>query len=280
MSIKFDFHCHSDYSDGALEPERLIDYALDREITHLALTDHDSVSGLAEAHKYITENALPIRLINGLEISALTEYGEVHIVGLGIDYQCERLNQALKIQQEKRWERASLIDEKLCKAGISGVLDKCQQDVKQVITRSHIAGVMVKLGYVSDRQQAFKKYIGKQGRIKISKDWVVLDKAISLIHQAGGVAVLAHPTRYPLSNRKLAFLIQDFAQSGGDALELSYPSLNADKISWLKIQLENNQLLASSGSDFHYPDLKWTDLGRFPHIDSNIPHVVEKLIQA
>jgi len=275
--MKYDFHCHSDFSDGKLSPLDLVNYALERNIELLALTDHDTISGLKAAQQYITDNHLPIHLLNGIEISALAEYGEIHIVGLGLDRENTHLINRLSQQQEERWTRAKAIDAKLIKCGVEGVYQSLQDNVKQVVTRTHIANSLVQLGFAKDMQQAFKRYIGKQGRVKVSKNWIPMDEAIQLIKQAGGTAVLAHPTRYPLSNRKLSYLIESFACEGGDAIELSYPSLNKDKMEWLELHREKNRLLASSGSDFHYPNLRWTDLGRFPPIDIKIPHVLEKL---
>lgn len=278
MTLKYDFHSHSIYSDGTLTPVELIDYAIERGVECLALTDHDTISGLREAQDYIDQNQLPIRLIKGLELSALTDYGEIHIVGLGVDDTDEHLLAALKLQQEKRWLRAKEIDRRLQKIGVNGVYEVCAKQVKQVVTRSHIARAIVELGYAKDLSQAFKKYIGKKGRIKVDKDWISLENAIEVIRKAHGIPVLAHPTRYPISNRKLGFLIQEFTENGGEAIELAYPSLSPDKMAWLKIHQESNNLLASCGSDFHYPDMRWTDLGRFPRIDANIPHVSERLI--
>ncbi len=277
--MKFDFHCHSYFSDGKLSPQALIDYALERNIELLALTDHDTIDGLSVARQYIRDNNYSINLINGVEISALTEFGEIHIVGLGLDVNNEALIESLKQQHKERWIRAKDIDSKLIKAGVVGVLEFLEKEVKQVVTRTHIAKAIVELGFAKDMQQAFKKYIGKQGRIKVAKNWMSMEQAISLIKQAGGIAVLAHPTRYPLSNRKLSYLIEAFANEEGQGIELSYPSLNRDKMEWLKLHQEKNGLIASSGSDFHYPNLRWTDLGRFPQVDSAIPHVFETLSQ-
>lgn len=275
--MKFDFHCHSNISDGKLSPCDLIDYAVDRKVELLALTDHDSIDGLDEAHDYIKNSQLPIKLVNGVEISALTEFGEVHIVGLGVDISNNELNSQLKIQQEKRWDRAREYAEKLAKIGVEGIFETIEKIGCKVVTRSHIARALVELNYAKDMEQAFKRFIGKQGKVKVPKNWMSLSDAILLIRQAGGITVLAHPTRYPLSNRKLSYLIETYKSCGGQAIELSYPSLNKDKMEWLKLHAEKNNLLASSGSDFHYPDLRWTDLGRFPAIDNTIPHVLDKL---
>lgn len=275
--MKYDFHCHSHFSDGKLSPQQLIDYAVERDIELLALTDHDSIDGLALAEQHIKQHQHSIRLINGVEISALTEFGEIHIVGLKLDIANGELIEALTEQQNQRWIRAEAYDLKLQKAGVSGVIEYLQKEVKQVVTRTHIAQAIVALGYAKDMQQAFKRYIGKQGRIKVSKNWMPMEKAIHLIKQTGGISILAHPTRYPLSNRKLSYLIESFAQQGGDGLELAYPSLNKDKMQWLELHREKNNLLASSGSDFHYPNLRWTDLGRFPLISNDVPHVFDRI---
>ncbi|TQV87470.1 PHP domain-containing protein [Aliikangiella coralliicola] len=277
--MRYDFHCHSHFSDGALSPEALIDYAIDKEIDVLALTDHDSTGGLESAREQIKAIGASLRLLNGIEISALTEFGEIHIVGLDIDAENEGLKRTLAIQQKNRWSRVEEYDVKLAKIGVKGILQEVRNQAVEVATRPHIARAIVNLGFAKDMDQAFKRYIGKKGRIKVSKSWVPMAEAIDLIRQAGGISVLAHPTRYPLSNRKLSLLIESFKCEGGNAMEMAYPSLNRDKSDWLKIHREKNGLLASSGSDFHYPNLRWTDLGRFPNLDPSIPHVKDELIK-
>ncbi|WP_196137884.1 PHP domain-containing protein [Aliikangiella sp. G2MR2-5] len=276
--MKYDFHCHSHFSDGALSPHALVQRAADNEITHLALTDHDSLSGLEQAIAAAQSCDKEIRIINGVEVSAMSEFGEVHIVGLGVDPQNEALINNLKSQNQARWQRAEKINSKLVRCGIEGVFDWLQANVVEVVTRTHIAKALVELEKVSDMQQAFKKFIGRKGRAKVAQEWLPLELVIELIHRAGGMAVLAHPTRYPLSNRKLSYLIEAFAAEGGDAIEMSYPSLNKDKMQWLSIHREKHNLMVSAGSDFHYPNLKWTDLGRFPFLDQSLPHVLEKLV--
>lgn len=275
--MRFDFHCHSHYSDGSLSPEDLAIYANEREISLLALTDHDSISGIAELKSYIAKNNFEIKIINGIEISALSDFGEVHVVGLGIDLEHPLLKDKLALQIKKRWQRATEICEKLAKLGVNHVFQAVEKQVKEVATRTHIAQALVELNYVKDKQQAFKKYIGKQGKIKIAKDWMTLDEVIDLIHQAGGISILAHPTRYAVSNRKLSLLLESFKAEGGQAIEMAYPSLNKDKSAWLELQREKWGFMASSGSDFHYPNLTWSDLGKFPTLSHHIPHVLNKL---
>ena len=275
--MRYDFHSHSHFSDGTLSPTELVQRAEERDINLLALSDHDSVSGLIEATIAIEQQGLSVKLINAIEISAQTDFGEIHIVGLGINPKGPALVEQLAIQQNKRWERAILVSEKLDSLNVHGVLDFLRQNCVEVVTRTHMARALVELGHVKDNQQAFKKYLGKKGRVKVPASWMPMEQAIELIHQSGGLAVIAHPTRYPVSNRRLSYLIEEFKLAGGDGIEVSYPSLNPDKRIWLEALRDKHDLLASAGSDFHYPDLRWTDLGRFPPVDVNVPHVIDKL---
>lgn len=275
--MRYDFHSHTHHSDGILSPEQLVARAEEKEIELLAISDHDSISGIKNARRYVKANNLKLNLVNAIEISAQSDFGEIHIVGLNIDVNDPDLLNLITRQQDKRWQRARAFELKFQKIKIEGVLSELEKSCKQVVTRSHIARALVTLGHVKDNNQAFKKYIGKKGRVKMTTDWVPMEHAISAIQAAGGLAILAHPTRYPMSVRKLGYLIEEFKIANGDALELAYPSLTPDKRGWLEVQRNKNDLLASGGSDFHYPDLKWSDLGRFPIIDKNIPHVLDQI---
>lgn len=275
--MRYDFHSHTHYSDGVLSPADLVMRAENMQIELFAISDHDSVSGLAEAQQAIELGSLNLRLVNAIEISAQSDFGEVHIVGLNIDANNEHLLSAIKKQQASRWVRAAKIADKLSSINVHGVFEFLKENCHEVVTRTHIARALVTLGHVKDNQQAFKKYLGKKGRVKVPAEWMSLDTAIELIKNAGGIAILAHPTRYPMSNTRLSYLIEDFTQSGGEAIEMSYPSLSPDKQAWLNSMREKNELLASAGSDFHVPDLKWSDLGRFRQLDSKIPHVIDRI---
>ena len=275
--MRYDFHSHTHYSDGVLSPEQLVARAEEMEIDLLAISDHDSISGIEEAKAYVKVNNLKLNLVNAIEISAQSDFGEIHIVGLNINIDSPTLLSLISEQQDRRWQRARAYEAKFQKLNIDGVMSQLETSCKQVVTRSHIARALVSLGLVKDNNQAFKKYIGKKGRAKVATEWMPMEIAISAIHDAGGLAILAHPTRYPMSVRKLGYLIEEFKIANGDAIELAYPSLTPDKRGWLEVQRKNNGLLASGGSDFHYPNLKWSDLGRFAKIDKNTPHVLDQI---
>jgi predicted metal-dependent phosphoesterase TrpH len=275
--MHYDFHSHTHYSDGVLSPEQLVMRAEEMGLDLLAISDHDSISGIEQARDYVKANNLKLKLVDAIELSAQSDFGEIHIVGLNIDISSTYLLSLIAEQQDKRWQRARAFEEKFQKINIDGVLSELEISCKQVVTRSHIARALVTLGLVKDNNQAFKKYIGKKGRVKVASDWIPMEQAISAIQTAGGLAILAHPTRYPMSVRKLEYLIEEFKIANGDAIEMAYPSLTPDKRGWLEVQRNKNNLLASGGSDFHYPNLKWSDLGRFPSLDKNIPHVLDRI---
>ncbi len=275
--MRYDFHAHTHYSDGVLSPSQLVARAGDKGVELLAISDHDSISGIAEAREFVNTQGMDLTVIEAIELSAQSNFGEIHIVGLNIDSNNTDLVALTKQQQQKRWSRVEAMELKFKKLNVEGVLADLVASCKQVVTRSHVARSLIKLGYVKDNNQAFKKYMGKKGRVKVATDWVTMEQAISTIKGAGGLAILAHPTRYAMSNRKLSYLIEEFQIAGGDAIELSYPSISPDKMGWLEIQRSKNNLLASGGSDFHYPDLKWSDLGRFPRIRDGIPHVLNSI---
>lgn len=273
--MNYDFHSHTHYSDGLLSPEQLVMRAEENGLELLAISDHDSVSGLCLAKQAVNVQKLNLKVVNAIEFSAQSDFGEIHIVGLNINPENKILLKAVQSQQDKRWKRVALFEEKFKKCNVEGVLAELKASCKEVVTRSHVAKALISLGYVKDNNQAFKKYLGKKGRVKVATDWLSMEQTIKTIHAAGGLAILAHPSRYPMSMRRLSYLIEEFKNDGGDALELSYPSLTPDKRGWLEVQRKKNNLLASGGSDFHYPNLKWTDLGRFATINKEIPHVLE-----
>jgi len=275
--MRYDFHAHTHYSDGVLSPSQLVMRAHEKGVELLAVSDHDSISGIEEAKEFVSSKSLSLTVIQAIELSAQSDFGDIHIVGLNIDSNNSDLVALTKQQQQKRWSRVEAMELKFKKLPVEGVLADLTASCKQVVTRSHVARSLIKLGYAKDNNQAFKKYMGKKGRVKVATDWVTMEQAISIIQGAGGLAILAHPTRYPMSNRRLSYLIEEFKIASGDAIEVSYPSISPDKMGWLEIQRSKNNLLASGGSDFHYPDLKWSDLGRFPRIPDDVPHVLNAI---
>ncbi len=258
----FDLHSHSDCSDGFLSPEALVSRATERGVTALALTDHDTIAGIPAAHRAAEEQG--IRLIPGIEFSSHWGKGGVHIVGLGIDPASAELNDAIERQQTARAERGRAIGARLAQLGIPDALAGAQRLAGGAqLGRPHFAQYLVDLGKVKNTPAAFKKYLGAGKPADVKFQWPDMASVIGWIHAAGGLAVLAHPRKYPLTRTKMCALIADFAAQGGDALEVisgQQPSGMAEDLARIA---EANRLMASCGSDFHRPGEPWQELGNF-----------------
>ena len=259
---RIDLHSHTTCSDGQLTPETLVDRAVNFQLDVLAITDHDSVAGLDSAKRYILDKKLPLRLVSGIEISTYWHGFDIHVVGLNIDDKHPALTALISEQQAARETRAAKMGEKLEKCGFVGVYQQAKALAGDgSITRSHFAQVLLQQGKVNHLQAAFDKYIGKGKRAYVKPLWCDIAKAVEVIHQAGGSAVLAHPIRYDLSGKWRRKLIVEFKQAGGDGLEIVLPQMNPEQRRLMISYCQEYQLHASLGSDFHYPS-KWNDLGR------------------
>lgn len=261
--MKIDLHSHTTASDGHLSPEALIDRAIGFGIDILAITDHDTVEGVARANDYIEKEQLPIRLVQGIEISTVWQNKDIHIVGLNVDSQNQKLNQLIEEQKQRRVARAELITERLQKAiGATDVLSKVKELAQDApVTRAHFARWLVDSGYVKNMQQVFKKYLTRNNPGYVPPSWCTMAEAIAAIHSAGGVAVLAHPGRYKLTTKWTKRLIQAFADASGDGMEVAQPQQAPQERRNLADYAIQYNLLASLGSDFHYPT-QWMELGR------------------
>ncbi|MFT4021189.1 MAG: PHP domain-containing protein [Acinetobacter sp.] len=265
-----DLHTHSNISDGHLSPEQLVLAAVAQDIHMLALTDHDTMQGLLQAEKMA--NAHNIQLISGVEISSQwsrpatkKSYG-VHVVALNMQNP-EPLLQVLEQQKAIRAERAKIICAKLQQIlkhdFYPEVLEKVDGYADR-ITRSHIAQVLLERNVVSRLQQAFDRFLkeGKSAYVKF--DGISLAETIAVIHQAQGFAVLAHPTRYDLSATNIRYLIELFAELGGDAVELPPEKEAPATRQMVDRMIAQHGLKVSIGSDFHGDHMPWLKLGHTP----------------
>lgn len=266
----YDLHSHTKASDGILTPAQVVQRAVDNLVDVLAITDHDTVKGLNEAHQYIQDKNLSIRLINGVEISTLWKNTEIHIVGLNIDINDSQLNVFLHHQEQCRIERALQISQKLKKVGIENAYENARNYAQgDIVSRAHFARFLVDNGCVKDIKRAFKKYLGKSGYAYVAPKWSTIDEAINIIHQAKGQAVLAHPSRYDFTATKMQTLIHYFKEQGGDAMEVSQSRQTLEDLKLLAHFANKFDLLASQGSDFH--DLNnYLDLGKTQPLPTNV----------
>lgn len=260
--MKIDLHCHSQYSDGHLSVSELLARAHNMQVDVLALTDHDTVAGVQELIELQTQHKRPMRIIPGLELSTSWHGFDIHVIGLNVDHHDEAFLKRLTQQSQYRDERALRISYKLEKAGIEGTYNIARRmaGIGQ-ITRAHFARALVEQQAVRDLDSAFKKYLGKGKRAHVKPNWISVSEAITWIKEAGGQAVLAHPGHYDMTTKWLRKLVEEFAQAGGEGIEANHPHLAPNKRDVIEqIALEHG-LLASSGSDFHFPS-RWTELGK------------------
>jgi len=258
--MKYDLHCHSHYSDGDLSPSAVIELAVEREVTHLALTDHDTLAGLPEAKK--AANQHNIQLINGVELSCTWHGQLLHVLGLNVDPDNESLQQATKNNIQRRIDRAEkmFIDFEQHEIDLRDSVKKILQQ-HAVPTRPHFAQALIDQGYAKNKNQAFKRYLvkGKPGYIPM--EWPDLEQTAEAINAASGIAVLAHPMRYKFTRTRLIKLIEDMMAVGVKGIEVSTPTTDASQMSMLSRLAMQYELFASVGSDFHSPNQPWAKLG-------------------
>ncbi|MBF5039235.1 PHP domain-containing protein [Methylophilus sp. 13] len=268
MSVPIDLHCHSTLSDGLLSPEELVAHAASKGVRVLALTDHDEVGGLARAR--IAAEQHGITLVNGVEISVTWKKRTLHIVGLRIDASDPQLITTFQQVHAARDVRARQMAEGLAKAGVAGAYEGAKQIAgNSVMTRSHFAQFIVKQGHSKNIKSVFKKYMVKGKPGFVNHEWMSLEQAVTLIRQAGGVAVLAHPGRYDLGFVNMHLLLHEFRGYGGQAIEVVTGSHQPPQFDQFAKLAHRFDLKASQGSDYHGPGLSFMEMGRLPALPAN-----------
>lgn len=271
--MKVDLHCHSNVSDGLLSPSALVERAAENRVELLALTDHDDLSGLAEARH--AANGHGIRFIDGVEVSVTWEDTSVHIVGLGIDPADVELNAGLAEVRSGRGARAQRMANALAALGIRGTLEGASRYAKnpKLIGRTHFARYMVELGLVADIKSAFDHYLvrGKPGFVPHT--WATLEQAVGWIVAAGGLAVLAHPGRYRLSTKQRQRLFEEFKACGGRGIEVMSGAHGPEQEREFASVARRFGFVASRASDFHGPGESRVDLGGTPDLPADLTPV-------
>ncbi|MDR5866763.1 PHP domain-containing protein [Halomonas koreensis] len=251
--LTIDLHMHSTASDGALSPEAVVALCAERGLTHMALTDHDTMDGVAAALE--AGEATGVRVLPATELSTQWRGINLHVVGLLPDGAGPRLTAGLAAQAEARERRAATIAARLEKVGLEDALARAREQAgsDRPLGRPDFARALVAAGLVPDMGAAFAKYLGNGKLGDIKAHWPYLSEAVAWILDAGGVATLAHPLRHKLTRRKRGLLLDDFREAGGQAVELISGFQNPDVTRDLARQLQERELLASLGSDFHFP---------------------------
>jgi len=251
-----DLHIHSNYSDGTIQPAELVRMAHEIGLGACSITDHDSIEGPREA---LREGArLGIEVLEGVEFSVCIDDQDIHILGYLIDLDDEELGQQITFLGEARLERAEEIVGRLADSGLEIPLSEVVElSGKGTVGRPHIAKVLVRRGLVSGFQAAFGRYIGEGRPCYVPKTVLPLSRVVTLIENAGGVAVWAHP-----GNRvRNQLLLDEILDAGVAGLEAYHPNHDPATVSEIESVAKRRGLITTGGSDYHFFEAKQIDVG-------------------
>lgn len=247
---RIDLHVHSTGSDGTFAPADLVCEAKKAGLSAMALTDHDSVSGIGEAMQ--AGEKYGIEIVPGVELSTDYHGTEIHVVGLYIDKENPELNEQLQAFRDNRDNRNLKMIDRLREEGYSITADEIyRRNPGSVIARPHIARYLVDTGQAKDMQTVFDNLIGEGCLCYVDRLKITPMRAVELIHAAGGIAILAHPCLYKISRDSLLTMIEEMIAVGLDGIEALYSrSQGSDEADYTDIA-KHYGLLISGGSDFH-----------------------------
>lgn len=280
-----DLHVHSNHSDGTCSPEELVSLAQASGVSVFALTDHDTVSGVRKAKEAAAQSAISgseVTVISGVEISAAYKKKDIHILGLFVDETNPVLLGALEEAVAARDLRNEHMAERFRSLGIPLTLEDLRlMNPDTVITRAHFANYLIKHGHVKTSQEAFSRYLGYDGPCFVPREYMQPERAVSLILQAGGIPVLAHPLLYKLPPAELESLLKRLSEAGLKGLEVYYSS-NTGFDEQVCFGLANRYgLLMTGGTDFHGTNKPNLYLGTGRNHNLNIPEqLLEPLYKA
>jgi predicted metal-dependent phosphoesterase TrpH len=239
-----DLHMHSTASDGSRSPADVVRAAKRADLVAIALTDHDTVAGLAEAR--VTGEELGVRIVNGVELSAVEGTSETHLLGLHLS-DTSVLERGLTELREMRGRRAVRIVELLQAQGVQVTLDDVMMQAGTgAIGRPHVARALVADGWAVDVRDAFDRYLAAGRPAYVAKDQLGMRDAIAMVHAAGGLAVLAHPGATATRAR-----LEALVALGMDGVEVKHPSHSPQDTARIRTLAEQLGLLPSGGSDWH-----------------------------
>ncbi len=249
MSDRIDLHTHSTASDGKLRPSEVVRLAAQLGLRAIALTDHDTTDGVTEA--LLAGREWGIQVIAGVEINSEGEHGDAHILGYFIDPSEPGLQEQLLAIRDARIGRAKGMLKKLAALGMPLEWERilAMAGDASSMARPHIARAMVEAGHVASVQEAFDRYIANDGPAYVNRLRLTMREAVGLIHDAGGVAVMAHP-----AESRLVHLIPPLVEAGLDGVEVYYPTHTPEQQAELLELAARYQLVVTGGSDFHAPD--------------------------
>jgi 3',5'-nucleoside bisphosphate phosphatase len=245
-----DMHTHTKASDGVDTPARVVELAVQAGLAAIAITDHDTISGIAEAQE--KGQQLGIEVIPGVEISTVAAGQDIHVLGYHMDIHDRLFLQRLEELRQVRERRNQLMIEKLRELGMNVTLEEVVRIANKLspeeesIGRPHIAELLVRKGYAASVRDAFQIYLGKTGSAYVNPPRIRPEEAIDWIHEAGGAAVLAHPGLYHHDE-----LVEQLARYGLDGIEAYHSDHSGeDEVKYVKLA-DKYGLIVTAGSDYH-----------------------------
>ncbi|GAB7021774.1 PHP domain-containing protein [Salidesulfovibrio brasiliensis] len=250
-TMSIDLHTHTTASDGTFTPTELVELAAEKGLEAVAVTDHDTVDGTAEAMR--AGERVGVEVIPGCELSASSPRGAgwLHIVGLFIQPDPTALLEAFAWLQEGRRQRNHEIAEKLQRLGINTSYERVAARATGTVGRPHFAQELLDLGVVNSLDQAFSQWLGDRGKAYVPKRKLSPERALEVLKSVGATTVLAHPYILSLGRNTLETLVKHLKDHGLDAIEVDYTEHNSEQRGYYRKLAEKYDLLESGGSDFH-----------------------------
>lgn len=256
-----DLHVHSNCSDGTFSPSQLVEYALEKGLQAIALTDHDTTEGIEEARAAAQNTSLQV--IPGIELSTAFWGRDIHILGLNIDPENTYFQEKIKAFQQEREQRNRTMISRMQKEGLRITWQDMTDNFPDSIwTRAHFARFLADTGQVHTLAEAFNRFLGDHAPCFVPKNKVTPFEAVKMIHQGKGKAVLAHPLLYHLTEEQLEELVQSLVQSGLDGIEAIYSTnTGLDEVRMRQLAKKYG-IFITGGSDFHGSNKPSIDLGK------------------
>ena len=262
MTNYIDLHTHSNASDGTCTPTEVVRLAAQKGLRAMALTDHDTVSGVEEAMNTASAFSLPIQVIPGTELSVAYKKQDIHIVGLFVDHRNKSFQDMTQLLIRRRLERNEEMIRRCNANGIPVTYEELTLgNPNAVITRAHFARYLVEHQIVKIPNEAFKKYLDPGCPYFIPREYIQPEDGIEIIRKAGGVPILAHPLHYKLPQKELETLIARLKDAGLMGIEVKYSNHTVQDEYYASQLASRFDLLPSGGSDFHGANKPAIDIG-------------------
>ena len=247
---RIDLHIHTTASDGTDLPAEAVEKARDAGLEAIAVTDHDAVAGVPEA--VAAGEALGVEVVPGIEVSSDYRDNNIHILDYFIDPGAPALRTVLDWVHAEGAERNRILVDRMAADGIDISLEDLEREYPgAVLGRPHMAEHLMRKGYVSSVREGFERYVGEGGKYYLPKRRISVERAVEIIHAAGGVAVLAHPLQYRYPLDEVTALIACAKELGAEAMECFYSGYSAEEEAWLLEKAGEFGLGVTGGSDYH-----------------------------